>query len=377
MKFAIKGTFLRPIIQLRKSIFTVMKKTQYHVLGIMSGTSLDGIDVALVKFTHSQSWRYEIGAAETVPYTGEWKRKLSEAVGYSAPQLSRLNQDYTRYLGEVILEFTGRHGIHDLDAVCSHGHTVKHEPSKGYTLQIGNLPELADKIGHTLVCDFRVDDVRLGGQGAPLVPVGDELLFSDHEYCLNLGGFANVSTRMNGVRVAYDICPVNTVMNYLAEKLDLPYDPNGEIAASGSLDKDLLAQFNALGFYTENPPKSLGIEWVNEQVLPLLSAQKDIPSAMHSFGVHAAIQIARHVGENRDSRVLVTGGGAYNGFLIDQIRSRTRNSIVIPSPEVVDYKEALIFGFLGVLKLRNEVNVLSSVTGASRDHSSGRVYIPD
>lgn len=354
-----------------------MEKTEYHVLGIMSGTSLDGIDLALVKFTIEESWKYQIESAETFPYTGEWKRKLSEALTFDKSQLSRLNQEYTKYLGEVILEFKGRHEIDNLDAVCSHGHTIKHEPRKGYTLQIGNLPELARTIGETLVCDFRVEDVSLGGQGAPLVPVGDELLFSDHEYCLNLGGFANVSTVMEGKRVAYDICPVNTVLNYLAEKLELPYDPNGEIAASGTLDEKLLKELNALGFYSEKPPKSLGIEWVNEFVLPILSGREDVPSVMHTFAIHAAIQIARNVDERQDSKVLVTGGGAYNGFLIDQIRSRTKNKIVIPSPEVVDYKEALIFGFLGVLKIRNEINVLSSVTGAERDHSSGIIYAPD
>ncbi len=353
-----------------------MKKNEYKVLGIMSGTSLDGIDVALLNFRKTSAWEYEIEKAETIPYPTEWQKKLSEAVFYSDSRLSELNKEYTAYLSRVIGDFKDKHDLQNLDAVCSHGHTVKHEPQNGFTLQIGNLPELANLIDETLVCDFRVQDVELGGQGAPLVPIGDELLFKDFEYCLNLGGFANISTNCDGRRFAYDICAVNTVMNYLAEKVGKAYDRNGEIAAGGSLDQDLLENLSALEFYRQKPPKSLGIEWVNQHIPPLLQ-EVEVETALHTYAIHVAAQIARSLDGDPSSKVLVTGGGAFNGFLIDRIKTESKNQIFIPSPELVNYKEALIFGFLGILRLREEINVLSSVTGASSDHSSGMIFLPE
>ena len=231
-------------------------------------------------------------------------------------------------------------------------------------------------LGQTVVCNFRVQDVQLGGQGAPLVPIGDELLFSEYDYCLNLGGFANVSSNIEGKRLAYDICAVNTVMNYLSAKLDLPYDKGGQIAASGKVETGLLKKLNSLPFYEQAPPKSLGIEWVNKNILPFFEDVASVASALRTYTEHAAIQIARELKGDASAKVLVTGGGAFNDFLINEIEKRTKVEVVIPSVEVIDFKEALIFAFLGVLKLRGENNVLSSVTGASKDHSSGVVFNP-
>lgn len=354
-----------------------MEKNEYKVLGIMSGTSLDGIDLALVKFKYQGFWKYEILETKTVPYPKKWQKSLAEAVFYNDFQLNNLNKEYTEYLAYVVSRFIAENNIEDLDAVCSHGHTIKHEPENGFTLQIGNLPELAKLINQTLVCDFRVQDVQLGGQGAPLVPIGDELLFPDYEFCLNLGGFANVSTKKNAKRVAFDICAVNTVLNYLAGKLQLPYDENGKIAASGKLNEILLKKLNSLEFYIQQAPKSLGIEWVNRHIFPLLSEIENIPSALKTYTVHIAIQIAGVLDQNPASKVLVTGGGAFNTYLMNEIKARTKNTIVIPSSEIINYKEALIFGFLGILKLRDEINVLKNVTGASKDHSSGKVFYPE
>lgn len=353
-----------------------MKKNEYRVLGIMSGTSLDGIDIALLNFKKTSAWEYEIVKAETLPYPPEWQKKLSEAVFYSDPQLKELNKNYTTFLAKKIVDFKDKNDIQHLDAVCSHGHTIKHEPQNGYTLQIGNLPKLANLIDDTLVCDFRVEDVELGGQGAPLVPIGDELLFKDYEYCLNLGGFANISTNSKGKRLAYDICAVNTVLNYLAERLGKAYDRNGELAAGGTLDEDFLEKLSALEFYQQSAPKSLGIEWVNQHIFPLLE-EMEVTTALHTYVIHVAAQIARTLDNDPSSKVLVTGGGAFNGFLMDRIKAETGNHVYVPSPELVNYKEALIFGFLGILRLREEINVLGSVTGASRDHCSGRVYVPE
>lgn len=353
-----------------------MKKNEYHVLGIMSGTSLDGIDIAHLFFEKGESWSYKIISAETIPYPREWQEVLEQAVSYEKNRLEIINKEYTAYLAEVINEFISRNEIKDLDAVCSHGHTIKHEPENGFTLQIGNLPELASMINQVMVCDFRVQDVELGGQGAPLVPIGDELLFEDYEYCLNLGGFANISTKQDGQRIAYDICPVNTVLNHLAEKLGQPYDKDGEIAMVGKLDHELLEELNSKEFYRKNPPKSLGIEWVRAEIFPLLGRDKEVPSLMHTYAVHAGLQISRNVADDPEVKMLVTGGGAYNKFLMSEISSRTKAKVVIPSDEVVNYKEALIFGFLGILRLRREANTLSSVTGAAKDHSSGKIFHP-
>ncbi|MEG9328064.1 anhydro-N-acetylmuramic acid kinase [Salinimicrobium catena] len=353
-----------------------MNENNYNVLGIMSGTSLDGIDIALLNFQKNETWDYKILTAETIPYPEEWQKKLSEALFYNDLRLHNFNEEYTSYLAEVIHGFIQKHEIKDIDSVCSHGHTIKHEPENGFTLQIGNLPKLAKMLGHKVVCDFRVQDVDLGGQGAPLVPIGDELLFSEYDYCLNLGGFANISTNRNGTRIAYDICAVNTVLNFLANKLNLAFDRDGEIAASGKIEQGLLEKLNSLPYYQQNPPKSLGIEWVNSNILPFFEDTASVASALRTYTVHAGTQIAKELKGDETTKVLVTGGGAFNGYLIREIAERTKVEVVIPSADLVNFKEALIFGFLGVLKLRGEVNVLSSVTGASKDHSSGVIFEP-
>ncbi|PHR15107.1 MAG: anhydro-N-acetylmuramic acid kinase [Aequorivita sp.] len=353
-----------------------MKNKKYHIIGVMSGTSLDGIDLAEIVFDYSNEvWNFEILATETVPYSSFWKNELRKAINYSEEKLERLDFKYTEKLSEEISKFIKKHNILEIDAVCSHGHTILHQPEKGFTYQIGNLPRISKMIGHTVVCDFRVQDVELGGQGAPLVPIGDKLLFSEYDYCLNLGGFANCSFQNNGERIAYDICPVNIVLNKYAEKLGHAFDESGKIAASGKVDKDLLQQLNSLFFYHEKPPKSLGLEWVQSIIFPLLDgaeiSSKDI---LRTFTEHIAVQLAKQLAGN-DS-VLITGGGAYNSFLIERLKRLSQVKIIIPSTEILEYKEALIFGLLGVLKLRDEVNCLASVTGASKDHSSGHIFNP-
>ena len=352
-----------------------MEKQEYSVIGVMSGTSLDGIDLVYCTISVKEKWDFKIHASETAPYSGEWQEKLSQAVNFQQEELESLNQDYTEFLAEVINTFISRNDIVNLDAVCSHGHTIKHEPDKGFTLQIGNLEKLAHLIKQTLVCDFRVQDVALGGEGAPLVPVGDALFFSDYKYCLNLGGFANISTHVNAERVAYDISPVNTVLNYFSRKEGHAYDENGNLARSGEMNQDLLEKLNKLDFYHKQPPKSLGIEWVNTKVIPLIEkANLETPAILNTFCLHVAYQISECLDNQQSSKVLITGGGAYNDFLIETLEQQSNCSFIIPKKEIVEFKEALIFALLGVLKLREEVNALKSVTGAEKDHSSGKVF---
>ncbi len=353
-----------------------MQKTNYSILGLMSGTSLDGLDLAFVQFTQEDSvWRYRIQVAETISYSPDWVKELSEGINLTEPELASLNERYTVLLANLALAFIDKHQLKP-DAICSHGHTIKHQPHLGYTLQIGNLPQLAALLPFPIVCDFRVGDVALGGQGAPLVPIGDELLFSNYNFCLNLGGFANVSTNTQGNRIAFDICPVNTVLNYFAQKLGLEYDAGGAVAATGIVNEQLLADLNALSFYESAHPKSLGIEFVNREIMPILNAYSlAIPDVLRTFVEHISNQISLHIKRFDGRSVLITGGGAYHEFLISRLRKALPDcELTVPDDLTVAFKEALIFGFLGVLRLRNEVNVLASVTGARHDHSSGVVY---
>lgn len=353
-----------------------MFKENYNVIGVMSGTSLDGVDLAYIKFNNSGRWTFEIYQSETIAYSDEWVEKLKNAIHFSTSELEELNIDYTKLLASIISDFISKHNLTEIDAICSHGHTILHQPQNGFTLQIGNLPMIRDLVNQTIVCDFRVQDVELGGQGAPLVPIGDELLFSEYDYCLNLGGFSNVSFNANGNRIAFDISPVNTVLNFYANELGFPYDDAGNLAKSGNVNQDLLQKLNDLDFYKASYPKSLGMEFVNATIFPLMHSYKiDVKDKMCTFVEHIAIQIAA-ICSKPQAKLFVTGGGAYNRFLIDRLRHYLLTTdIVIPDDKTIQFKEALIFGFLGILRLRNEINVLSSVTGARKNHSSGVVFL--
>lgn len=353
-----------------------MFKESYQVIGVMSGTSLDGIDLAHLYFSvENGNWNYEIAACQTVPYSKEWLNKLKIAVGFSGQELEKLNRAYTLHLGKTINQFITSNSLNEIDAVCSHGHTVLHKPHAGITLQIGNLPEIAAITGKKVVCDFRVQDVKRGGQGAPLVPIGDRLLFPEFDYCLNLGGFANISFEENGKRIAFDISPVNTVLNFYANQLGLDYDDRGKITRSGKQNPQLLSELNLLDYYQQKHPKSLGFEFVKETILPLIERYAIAPQdILNTFTEHIAVQTVKALPEKK-GKILVTGGGAYHQYLIESLQKHLPEAaIIIPDNKTLEFKEALIFGLLGVLKLRNEINILSSVTGARSDHSSGFIF---
>jgi len=354
-----------------------MTEKNYNVIGVMSGTSLDGTDLAHILFTENNGkWAFKIKEAETVPYSDIWLDRLKNAIDYNERMLEELNHDYTALLANIIRNFINTHNITGLDAVCSHGHTILHRPQDGITLQIGNLAQIAALTGQTVVCDFRVQDVAMGGQGAPLVPIGDRILFSDFDYCLNLGGFSNISFDENGERRAFDICPVNTVLNHYANRLGYPYDDGGSIARGGKLNKELFYELESLDFYTAPYPKSLGFEFVKQTILPLIESYNiQTEDKLHTFTEHIASQIAQVIAQNKSGSLLVTGGGAYNTYLISRMRELLPNTIIsVPDDKTIQFKEALIFALLGVLRLRGDINVLGSVTGAAQDHSSGRIF---
>lgn len=341
----------------------------------MSGTSLDGLDICYAQFIRNEdAWDFHILSSETIPYSADWEQSLRNATHLSSEELLQLNVDYGFFLGEKIQEFVTKYNIENPDLVASHGHTVFHQPNKKFTLQIGDGRAIKSKINTTVIYDFRSQDVILGGNGAPLVPIGDEYLFSEFDACLNLGGFSNISLKRNGKRIAFDICPVNIILNDLALKLGKKFDDNGDLARTGLIDYELLDQLNQLKFYQEKAPKSLGIEWINEQVLPLIKTQKT-EDLLASFTEHSAVQIAKILDEFDVKNIFITGGGTYNNYLIEKIKAKTKTEIQIPKKEIIEYKEALIFAFMGVLRSLNLNNVLSSATGSLMNHSSGLIII--
>lgn len=356
-----------------------MEISSYHILGVMSGTSCDGIDLAEIYFHFSEGkLTYELTHTETLPYSTHWQKTLGRADTFDPEKINVINCDYTAYLAEQILEFIHKNKITALDGVASHGHTIFHQPERNYTLQIGNLPELAQYLNQRVICDFRVQDVQSGGQGAPLVPIGDQLLFAEYAACINLGGFANISLTQNSERIAFDICPFNIVLNVYAEKLGFAYDDRGKIAESGEIHAALFEKLNALAFYQQSHPKSLGKEWVRQEIFPILK-EYDIPpqDMLRTFSEHIAYQLYQSVKNIPQGKILLTGGGAYNDFIIKKLKNYTSHELILPERKLIDYKEALIFGLLGVLKLRGEINILKSVTGAEKDHSSGNIFLPN
>jgi anhydro-N-acetylmuramic acid kinase len=352
----------------------------YKVIGIMSGTSLDGLDLAYCHLTyHNSKWSFEIVQAETREYEVERQGSFTEIMEKSALDITLLDADLGTFIGKEISQFIQKHNLNP-DFVSSHGHTIFHQPSRSVTLQIGSGAHISAACGIPVVCDFRTLDVALGGQGAPLVPIGDKLLFSDYEFCLNLGGIANISFEKNSKRIAFDICPVNIVLNHLSLILGHKFDMDGMLAKKGKIDKDLLNQLNTTDFYKQPYPKSLGKEWIDKNIFPIINASKiSTEDKLCTFCEHIAIQITtviKNAGLPSSSRLLITGGGAFNTFLIERLQQISSGvvNVLVPDKNTVMFKEALIFAFLGVLRIRNEANCLSSVTGARMDNIGGALY---
>lgn len=358
-----------------------MKNKKWFVIGLMSGTSLDGLDLVYVKIELNKGYHFEILETEALNYSDIWKNKLKDAFGFSGEKLCFLDAEYGKFLGNRVLDFMDKKGIEKVDFIASHGHTIFHDPKRGYTLQIGNGAQLAATVKRKVICDFRTQDVALGGQGAPLVPIGDQLLFSQYDFCLNLGGFANISYENNIQRIAYDICPVNIVLNHFTRLQGIEYDDAGRMASKGKVNKDLLKELNDLEYYKEAAPKSLGYEFVVDIQLPLIEKYTlSLNDLLATCVEHSALQIAAVVNtielmeKGEHFSMLVTGGGAYNDYLISRIKALSKVEVIVPAREIIEFKEALIFALLGVLRDQEEVNCLRTVTGASHDHSGGQIF---
>jgi anhydro-N-acetylmuramic acid kinase len=355
----------------------------YKVIGIMSGTSLDGLDIAYCKFSKKGSrWIYEISSATTLGYKDDQRKLFSSIMKATAEEFAYHDSSFGKYIGEQVRKFVASKKL-KVDFIASHGHTIFHQPSRGFTYQIGSGASIYAASNLPVVSDFRSVDVSLQGQGAPLVPIGDKLLFGNYDFCLNLGGISNISFDYKKQRIAFDISPVNIIMNALAEEKGLTFDKDGKLAAQGTINTDLLDALNSLDFYQTAFPKSLGREWIDQHVFPIVSSSSiSIEDKLATFCEHIAIQLKLVIDKalpkspKKKSTLLITGGGALNKFLISRINYQVKDKtiVVVPDKNTVMFKEALIFAFLGVLRIRNEVNCLKSVTGASKDNIGGALY---
>lgn len=343
----------------------------------MSGSSLDGVDIAYVNFSHdNKKWFFQIVEAGNVPYPEYWKEQLSSAFNKDKEELKELDIEYGKYLGTITKKFIKKYEM-EPKLIASHGHTIFHRPEEGFTLQIGNGQQIANETGIMTINDFRTEDVEKGGQGAPLVPIGDRHLFAEYPICLNIGGIANVSYELNNQRIAYDICMANQLLNYLAGKLGYDYDNNGNFAKQGNINQELLNVLNDNNYYRQEAPKSLGREFFENVQHKIIDDSKlSINDLLATATEHIAFQIVNTTNSLEPTKMLITGGGAKNQYLIERIKKLSRHEIVIPETMIIDYKEALIFAFLAALKMEGKINVLSSVTGASSDSSSGKIWNP-
>ena len=359
----------------------------YNVIGIMSGSSLDGLDLAFVQLTEVRGqWEYLIKAAECLPYEPEWVEKLSGATALPAREYLLLHSEYGHYIGRKVNQFIAQYQLdHQVAFIASHGHTTFHMPAQKMTAQLGEGAAIAAVTGLPVINDLRAMDVALGGQGAPIVPIGEQLLLPGYQYWLNLGGIANVSAPLASGFVAFDICPANRVLNALASELGRPYDEDGKLAAGGITDKHLLEALNSLPYYEAAWPKSLANDFGTDTVLPLVrNTRISIQGKLHTYVQHIATQIARAIAQlqekeapSGEQKMLITGGGALNSFLVKQIQEKLQPynvTVVAPDEQTINFKEAIIMALIGTLRWRQERNVLATVTGAERDSVGGALW---
>lgn len=358
----------------------------YNVIGLMSGSSLDGLDIAFVELTEVRgAWTYVIEAAECIPYDDKWREDLRSAVNMNARDYMLLHAAYGHYTGAQVKAFIARHQLdHRVHFIASHGHTVFHMPQSRMTAQLGDGAAIAAVTGLPVISDLRAMDVALGGQGAPIVPIGEQLLFGGYDYWLNIGGIANLSAKHGDTFHAFDICPANRVLDALASALGRPYDENGDLASGGVTDKALLEALNSQPYYAQTFPKSLANDFGTDVILPLIGRHSlSVQGKLRTYVTHIAQQVAAGAalvseGETAGRKLLITGGGAFNRFLVLQIQELLEAAgitVIVADEQTAAYKEALVMALIGALRWRQQTNVLSSVTGASRDSVNGTLWL--
>jgi anhydro-N-acetylmuramic acid kinase len=355
----------------------------YKVIGLMSGSSMDGLDIAHVQLEEVRGqWKYEILNAACLPYTEKWVKDLQHASDVNVGDFLKLHTRYGKYLGTKINEFIEKYKLdHQVHFIASHGHTVFHEPENGTTCQVGDGAAIAATTGLPVISDLRAMDVALGGQGAPIVPIGDKLLFGNYDYLLNIGGIANITIQRS--LMAFDVCPANQILNGLAENEGKAMDENGAMAEVGTLLPEVLDELDNDPYYKKLPPKSLSNEMARDIAFPkLMMTNNNTYDLLHTVSHHIAVQVANVVKQyphgKENATMLVTGGGAFNTFLVMQLKKALDQhhvTVEVPDANVVKYKEALVMALIGTLRWREEVNVLSSVTGAKRDSVGGALWL--
>lgn len=361
----------------------------YRIIGLMSGSSLDGLDLACCLFRSQSSGgvSWTIEAAATQPYSAQWQRRLKELPNQPALAFARSHVYFAHYLAEHCQEFITNHQLKAIDAIASHGHTLFHEGDRGFTCQIGDGASLAALMHLPVIANFRNQDVAKGGQGAPFAPIVERDLFPQYDFFLNLGGIANLSIRHQGKMYAFDVCPANQWLNALAQQLGRAYDSEGQLAARGVVQQNLLNVLNTWDFYEKPPPKSLGNQSVREWFPQLLGYPAKEEDKLATVTRHISIQIVKALARSyrpaAGSRleVLCTGGGAWNRFLMQEIEGAAaahnfQLSCTVPDAQWVDFKEALLMAWMGALRLEKQHNCLPTVTGASEGSCAGGVFLP-
>lgn len=360
----------------------------YRVIGLMSGSSMDGLDIAYCEITDNgdEPWSYRFLITECIPMPPKWKLRLEKLVLQNAVTYIKTHTFLGHYFGEEVKAFIDRHNLAgELDFIASHGQTIFHQPDNHFTSQIGDGAAIAAKTGFPVVCDFRTIDVALGGQGTPVAPIANKYFYPQHKLFLNLGGFANIAARLSEDKyVAFDVVTVNLMMNKLARKLGKEYDEDGQIASTGQVNEELLAELNASWYYGKEYPKSLSGGWVSKVMTPVINKHKiAVEDKLRTVVELISQQVSNSLNDimkregvtfGADDTMFLTGGGALNKYLISQIQEKVPVKLQIPDKQTVDFKEALLVALLGVLRVSDRANCLSSVTGASRDSIGGIIY---
>lgn len=358
----------------------------YKVIGVMSGSSLDGVDLAYCEFRlDGKQIDFDLLIAETIPFDEKWISRLQYLPTQNALTFAKTHVYFGHYLGELLNDFIKRCEIKP-DFIASHGHTIFHDPDRRFTTQIGEGGAIAAITKRTVVCDFRTQDVAINGEGTPIAPAADRYLFSEYDLMMNIGGIANVTCNAKGKYIAFDTSAANQILNVLANFRDLEYDKNGELAAQGTVIPSILEALEGLGYFKQSYPKSIANSWVRERILPIfIENEASIEDKLHTAVEHIATETAAAIKgifrkeklPKKEYRLLVTGGGGFNGFLIKKIQEKVLPlgvKVEVPEPEIIEYKEAILMGLMGVLRMEERVNCFSSVTGARRDTVGGAVY---
>lgn len=359
----------------------------YHVIGIMSGSSLDGIDLAYCRFTTGTDLQFdwELILGETMPLPENWQARLAHLPTQNAVTFAKTHVYFGHFLAKTVNQFVEQHQITQLDFISSHGHTIFHNPDKRYTTQIGCGSAIAALTGYPVINDFRMQDIAINGEGTPIAPAADRYLYSDYDFCLNIGGIANITSQIQEDPIAFDISPANQLLNYLSGQLGFAFDNDGQIAASGNLLPELLQLLQGYPYYKSPPPKSISNEWIVSELLPILASfEASIEDKLHTVTQFIAIEVSNSLirltqdSSHAEYRLMLSGGGSKNKYLIESIKSclsgQLNIELIVPSTETIDFKEAILMGLMGVLRVLNVPNCFSTVTGARFDTIGGAIH---